>query len=143
MLDLRKCELSDLAALTGIEQNNMQNPWTEKMLQEALLEDNYLFLAAVENVQMAGYVSACFCLDECELCNIAVEKKFRRRGAATLLLRSLEDECRQRGIVSIFLEVNETNDSAIALYEKNGFERMGIRPRYYGDHSAITMRKRI
>ena len=56
---------------------------------------------------------------------------FRRQGAAELLLRTLVLALKERGIVSLTLEVRASNAPAIALYQKNGFRQVGCRKNYY------------
>ncbi|MCU0226564.1 MAG: GNAT family N-acetyltransferase [Bryobacterales bacterium] len=74
---------------------------------------------------------------EAELLNIAVHSAFRRRGLAEALIRRLF----LFSPGNWFLEVRQSNASAIHLYEKIGFSRLGTRPRYYSDsgEDAIVM----
>ena len=47
------------------------------------------------------------------------------------MLKDLLSECRKANIANIFLEVRKSNLSAIRLYEKKGFNEIGIRNNYY------------
>jgi len=78
--------------------------------------------------------------DESELLNLAVVPEFRRRGAASALLRTLLTLAKG----TIFLEVAEPNLAAISLYEHHGWVRTGVRKGYYknGAVNAIVMEKR-
>jgi ribosomal-protein-alanine N-acetyltransferase len=51
------------------------------------------------------------------------------------------EECISKGVPNIWLEVRRSNLTAKRLYEKQGFEAAGCRPRYYKDSSedAIIM----
>ena len=44
-----------------------------------------------------------------------------------MLLESLLEELGKRGIRTLFLEVSDANRAAQNLYEKLGFERIGLR----------------
>jgi ribosomal-protein-alanine N-acetyltransferase len=50
---------------------------------------------------------------------------------------------RSRGAERVFLEVRPSNRGAIALYDQEGFNEIGRRPRYYpardGREDAIVM----
>lgn len=80
--------------------------------------------------EITGYIIASVIADETELLRIAVKDEYRKQGFASLLIgKYLSDmkECATTG----FLEVRESNTSAKALYEKNGYRQIGIRRRYY------------
>ncbi|MEM9967627.1 MAG: N-acetyltransferase [Pseudomonadota bacterium] len=73
---------------------------------------------------------------ETELLTLAVEPTHQRKGIAESLLKSWLNTCApptQRA----FLEVAEDNFPAICLYNKMGFEQVGLRKSYYArPHSA-------
>ena len=73
--------------------------------------------------------------DEGEILNLAVDLRFRRRGAAQALIEALRVE-------NVFLEVREGNAAARSLYRKAGFVEAGIRFGYYSHpfESGIVMR---
>ena len=76
--------------------------------------------------------------EEAELLNLGVSPEARRRGVATLLLRTLT--WRAKG--TIFLEVAENNCGAISLYTREGWTRIGTRSGYYAPGiNAIVMKK--
>lgn len=52
---------------------------------------------------------------------IAVEEQYRGDDYAQKLLSKCFDICSQRGMVQLKLEVNKSNDRAIAFYKKNDF----------------------
>ena len=51
-----------------------------------------------------------------------VEPHLRRRGYGRAIMRAVEHECRDRGVVAVGLNVFGHNDNARALYESLGFE---------------------
>jgi len=61
--------------------------------------------------------------------DIVVLPEFRRRGAATLLLKYAEDYARNAGFCKLTLEVLEGNDTARQAYEKFGFREYTLDPR--------------
>jgi ribosomal-protein-alanine N-acetyltransferase len=58
-------------------------------------------------------------------------------------LRALLQLARSRGAKRVFLEVRPSNTAAIALYDAEGFNEIGRRPRYYparnGREDALVM----
>lgn len=87
--------------------------------------------------QIAGFlVSRDVGGGEIEVLNLAVDPAFRREGIATALMQSVPAD-------HVFLEVRESNASAIALYQQLGFTEVGRRPDYYDDpvENAIVMQR--
>ena len=106
-------------------------PWPEEALRRALTDPAQYWLAAVADGRLMGYAGMQTVLDEGYIDNVAVDPAFRRRGAASALLRGLVDEARRRELAFLTLEVRESNTGAIALYEKFGFKPVGRRRYYY------------
>lgn len=75
---------------------------------------------------------------------LAVDERARGRGIGSRLVRLFEERFRHRGVRRLNLEVRVTNESAIRLYERMGFERRKILPAYYADgEDAFLMSKLI
>ncbi len=83
--------------------------------------------------------------DECELENVVVDVNARRKGVATLLLAQLLHHSQEFHVSSIFLEVRESNHAARRLYEKSGFEIVGLRKNYYSQprENAVLYRRNL
>jgi ribosomal-protein-alanine N-acetyltransferase len=93
---------------------------------------------------LLGYAGVMFSGSEADVQTVAVAPSAQGRGVGALLLRELIDQAARRGVTSVLLEVRADNDVAIALYRRSGFERIGVRRRYYqpGDVDALVMRLR-
>lgn len=78
------------------------------------------------------------------LYSMIVSPEWRGRGVARSLLAAAETAARERGSVSLRLEVREDNRPAIALYRNHGYEVVGAASDYYEDGGgAVRMRKRF
>ena len=90
---------------------------------------------------VTGFVGVWLIADEAHIVTIAVREGYRRRGIGELLLIAAIELAlmNERDLVS--LECRVSNEAAIALYDKYGFQRLGIRPHYYSDNreDAIIM----
>lgn len=82
---------------------------------------------------------------DADLLTIATVPAARRGGLATAMLTHLLDEARRRGCEHVLLEVRRSNTAAQALYERHGFEVLGVRRCYYTgpDEDALVMRRRL
>ena len=117
--------------IARLEQVCFSAPWSETMLEEALFDPQASFLVAEdEEGGVVGYAGLHVVLDEGYIDNVAVEPDARKHGVASALL---DVYCRFGGanLAFLTLEVRSSNAPAIALYEKHGFQRAGLRPGYY------------
>ena len=80
--------------------------------------------------------------DDAEIITIGVRPTARRSGIADTLVAIMEKDVRGRA-KKIFLEVANDNIAAIKLYKKNGFVRVGVRPKYYDGIDGIIMEKKV
>jgi len=69
--------------------------------------------------------------DDAEIMDIGVSRRYQRRGLAARMLTWLIGHAHEQGARRMLLEVAVNNDPAIALYRRFGFERIGLRRRYY------------
>jgi ribosomal-protein-alanine N-acetyltransferase len=93
---------------------------------------------------LAGYAGLLVPGTEADVQTIAVAPSAQGKGVGTRLLRALTERAVSSGARSLLLEVRADNAPAIALYEREGFERISVRRRYYqpGDIDAWIMRRR-
>ena len=117
----------------SIEQASFTNPWTREMyLADLENEDvSYCYLARDEHGHVVGFCSVWRVAEELHINNLAVKPEFRRRGAATALLKHALGEGARVGARRATLEVRRSNDAARLLYERFGFTVGGIRRGYY------------
>ena len=130
---VRDMEIKDLDGVLEIEKKAFPTPWTRRMFLEELEEPLCVNRVAIAEEKVTGY--SCFALvyDEVHLRNIAVHKRWRRRGIATRLLEDMFDLSIKQGAFLATLEVRKSSIHAQRLYERFGFRVAGVRPLYYSD----------
>ena len=144
-VELRRLTLADLGDIERIERAAYPTPWSRSMFAGERAKPSSISLSAFDavDVRLLGYLMISRYVDAWHVMNVAVEPGLRRRGIATRLLEELfrltEGDSR-RGYT---LEVRVSNEHAIALYERLGFQRTGIRRGYYTDNreDALIMWK--
>ena len=122
---------SHIPQIAALERECFSDPWSENLLEDALFDPQASFIVAEDDEGMIlGYAGLHAVLDEGYIDNIAVAADARRHGVASALLDVF---CRFGAVNLAFLslEVRQSNAAAIALYEKHGFQRVGLRPGYY------------
>ena len=85
------------------------------------------------NELVVGFVGVWLLIEEAHIVTLAVRDDYRRRGVGELLLITIIETARLAGQEVVTLECRVSNAVALRLYEKYGFERVGIRSRYYSD----------
>lgn len=92
-----------------------------------------------------GYVSFWVVFEEFRLMTLAVDPPWRRRGVGRALLRGALDLGRKEGATRALLEVRASNTAALRLYEREGFRRVAVRPRYYANpvEDAVLMEREL
>ena len=138
-MEYKLCNVTDIKAVAQMEEKYIECPWNENTLLESFGQDSYVFIKAEEQEKLVGYGSVQLVLDEGNINNIAVDENFRHKGVASGILNNIIARCKDKNVTVMFLEVNEHNVGAIALYTKFGFEKIGERKNYYKSGNAIIM----
>ena len=138
--------VADLGAVQAIEFET-PSPWSAGQLASELEQaGGWQFVAeAGASGRVCGFVSGRSCAGEAELLKIAVGREHRRQGIAGQLVAHILRYLAEQGIGRCFLELRTGNLPALALYERFGFHRVGLRKKYYASPSedAILMEKTV
>ncbi|WGE31366.1 ribosomal protein S18-alanine N-acetyltransferase [Actinobacillus genomosp. 2] len=121
---------SDFDRLFEIEQAAHLVPWSKGTLLNNQ-GDKYLNLKLTEQNQIVAFAICQTVLDEATLFNIAVDPSFQAKGYGKRLLSALIERLREQGILTLWLEVRESNLAAQKLYDALGFNEVTIRKNYY------------
>lgn len=144
-MEIRKMTQTDVHQLADLEKICFSDPWSVSAFEYELKNPLSLWLVAVEDGEVLGYVGTQTVIDESDMMNIAVLPCCRRQGIAEKLIAVLTSALVERGSKSLSLEVRVSNAPAIALYEKLGFVQVGRRPNYYRNpkEDALILRKEM
>jgi [ribosomal protein S18]-alanine N-acetyltransferase len=144
-MDIRRLSLHDLDAIVGIENAVYPTPWSRSMFAGELAKPSSFSIGAFDS-ELGGliaYLIVSRYVDAWHIMNVAVHPQSRRQGVASRLLDELFDLTAGDPRRGYTLEVRVSNASAIALYERFGFEASGLRRGYYTDNreDALIMWK--
>ena len=142
---ISKMTIEDLESIKNILASDFDNFWSFDVLEDELECDNsYVIVAKNTDNTIIGFAGLKTILDEADIMNIVVKKDFRHNGIGSILLENLINYSKNTNMKTITLEVNENNLSAIRLYDKFSFDKLGIRKKYYnGESDAIIMSKQL
>ena len=140
MIEIVRMNESHVSAVAELERQNFSEPWPDIAVRGELTNKLALWLVALEDGEVVGYVGSQTVLQEADMMNIAVADSHRRRGIAKMLVEEL---IRQLDAYQLTLEVRASNAPAIALYEALGFQQVGLRKNYYRKpkEDALILRK--
>lgn len=142
-IKIEKMTVTDLNNIKDNLNNDFDDFWNYSILKEEIKSNNSKYIIAKINNEIVGFAGIKIIMDEADIMNIVTKKSSRNQGIGTLLLKNLIFIAHELQLSSISLEVNEENLPAIHLYEKFGFENLGIRKNYYQDKNAIIMTKKL
>ena len=130
-MEIVRMSEAHVAEIAALERECFSLPWSEASIRSELRNELSLWLVAVEDGRMLGYVGSQTVLGESDMMNLAVRPDCRRRGIGKALVEALCEALRVEKAVSLTLEVRASNEAAKALYAALGFTSVGCRPRYY------------
>ena len=110
------------------------SPWSAEMFWAELAEAHHYVVSRAADGSVTGYAGLAGYADEItEIRTIGVDPAARRQGIGQALLADLIDAADGR---KMLLDVRVDNVAAQQLYGRNGFQRVGLRRRYYQPSGA-------
>ncbi|GMM83341.1 ribosomal protein S18-alanine N-acetyltransferase [Pseudoalteromonas sp. MTN2-4] len=131
-----------LETIMGIEAACHGFPWSAKTMQSCL-GGRYYNAGLLLSDELVGFYIAEQVGPDHTLMDICVAPQYQGQGYAKQLMVHLLEQAQTRQAENCFLEVRESNLSAIAVYQKFDFSEVGLRKNYYpakeGKEHAVLM----
>lgn len=145
MLHFRNFEHDDLFEVVRLANRSLNETYDGGLFLQLgdLYPDGFIVAEGPEGVNgfLLGVVERAY---EARVLILAVDEAGRKRGVGTRLMQLFEERFRANGIRRLNLEVRVSNEAAIRLYERLGFERRKVIAKYYADgEDAYLMTKLI
>ncbi len=145
-LFIRPMSEDDLDDVMSVESKIYDFPWTRQIFFDCL-RVGYVSQICELDDQLAGYCIMSTGASEAHILNLCISQDFRRMGLGQRLLEHMLEIAKRRNVGTVFLEVRPSNNGAIALYDKIGFNQIGTRRDYYpaklGREDAIIFAKSL
>lgn len=140
---IRPMRDADVPAVLLLEKDSYEFPWSAGNFIDSIHAGYSAWVYEVGG-EIIGHMIMMTVLEEAHLLNITIAPEWRRQGLGRILLEHAMETARQQRSKVLFLEVRPSNDAAIAMYEKLGFEAFALRKDYYpaaqGREDALVMR---
>ncbi|MBQ6840263.1 MAG: ribosomal protein S18-alanine N-acetyltransferase [Oscillospiraceae bacterium] len=136
---------SHITPIAQLEKQCFSDPWSEASIGSELRNPLSLWVVAMDEDRLAGYVGSQTVLGWADMMNLAVAPEYRRQGIGEALVDQLVFRLQKNDVSCLTLEVRQSNAPAISLYTKKGFVQVGRRPNYYHNpkEDALILRKEL
>ena len=143
---------ADLDAVLAIEAVSHSHPWTKGNFSDSLAAGHWAYCIrpqvdqSIKGSYLDPAVLWAYCIlfpavEELHLLNITVSPKLRKLGLASRMMAAIEGVAAQQNMPRIILEVRPSNIAAVTMYQKLGYEQIGIRKNYYPADPQIGSRE--
>ncbi len=139
MIQIRQATLDDVGDIAKLEQKSFKASWSEELIKKEIMSNSSFAVVAMDGDTICGYAMFMLLYDEIHITKIAVDELHRRLGIGNLLINALLKTAYKNNYFDITLEVRVSNKAAVSLYEKNGFESVGVRKHYYTDNNEDAL----
>ena len=141
---IRPMELSDIdEVVKGEEEIFGESLGVDMFLSELNLNPYAYYFVLEINRKVRGYIGTWIESERGEIVNFYVDKKYQGLGYGEMLLDFYLELAKMSGVNEISLEVRESNEKAINLYNKKGFVFSHKREKYYKDlEDALVLVKK-
>ena len=113
-----------------VQGKNYNFPWSEQIFKDCLNAANYSCWVCLELDTIVGYSIVSMAVGEAHIMNICVDPDIQKQGVGAKLLENMIERARKKA-EKIFLEVRPSNEAAVSLYKRRGFNEIGVRKGYY------------
>jgi ribosomal-protein-alanine N-acetyltransferase len=129
----RLASAEDLDAVLALEDASFNNPTTREWYEGELKRPDvcFIYVLRTPEYRVAAFCALWLVVDQVHINNLAVLPELRGRGLGTQLLEAVIAEAAHLGATLLTLEVRASNEPALRLYARAGFERTGLRKNYY------------
>ena len=147
-MTLRAATPADAEALARAHASAFDASWTAPDIAALMSASGSFAILSETDGEATGFVLGRALAGEAEILTLAVAPGARRSGLGRALVEALAKEAAALGAKALFLEVAADNAAALALYDRAGFERAGVRRAYYARPGgprmdALILRRRL
>lgn len=143
-INIRIMSEEDLSWVSEVESRCFPDPWLTEAFEAEINQNDFSKpIVALLGDRRVGYAVPRYVADELEITNLAVDPDYRRMNVGSIMMGKILSDSEKRDVKYGYLEVRVGNRAAIKLYEKFGFNEVGLRKNYYSgiNPDAIIMMK--
>ena len=140
-ISIKKMYSDDIEEVVKIEEEAYgEHHWSKSSFYDEMHNNlAKYYCAKTPEGELAGYAGTWHILDEGHITTIAVKNSYQRKHIGEALVVKILEDCYKEKIKYLTLEVRTSNEPAIKLYEKYGFNSLGTRKGYYQDNNEDAL----
>lgn len=141
---VRALEEKDIDEIIKIEEEIYKDPWNKEAYIRELSNDIAFNYVLEHNDVIIGYYGFWIMFDNVDITKVSIRKELQGKGLSNILMEDFFSRIDNLDIKTITLEVRVSNEKAIGLYKKYGFEEISIRKKYYNNlEDAYILQKEV
>lgn len=149
-LRVRPMQSGDVDSVYAIELAAHRAPWSRDILRDCVLVNYDCRMLEIDNgftVDTVGYVICRYDETVCHVLNLCIKPALQGKSYGQFLLQNVIDSLPDTVINMMVLEVRPSNLPALHLYQKMGFQEIGVKRGYYrddqGNEDAVVLQRYI
>lgn len=144
--EFRKMQREDLPQVLENERLGYTHPWSRGIFEDCLVNGHECWLC-IRSGKVVGHGVLSVAAGESHLLNVCIHPDCQGNGLGRALVEHMLECARTKYATRVFLEVRPSNLVAYRLYEKLGFNEVGVRANYYpaffGREDALLLAKEL
>ena len=141
MISIKQINKKDIDLCFELDLNTISLWSKEQWANEFKKDGTKIFGLLIKNL-VIGICVFQVVLDEAQINYFVVNRKFRKKGFGSLLMRYLIRKCEKLNLKKLLLEVSQSNVTAERFYSRFDFSTVGIRRNYYKDGSHALLKEK-
>ena len=141
MISIKQLNKKDIDLCYELDSNTI-SLWSKEQWANEFKKDGTKILGLLIKNLVIGICVFQVVLDEAQINYFVVNKKFRKKGFGSKLMRFLIKKCEKLNLNKLLLEVSQSNVTAERFYSRFDFSTVGIRKNYYKDGSHALLKEK-
>ena len=141
MISIKRINKKDIDLCYELDSNTI-SLWSKKQWTNEFKKDGTKIFGLLIKNLVIGICVFQVVLDEAQINYFVVNKKFRKKGFGSHLMRCLIKKCEKLNLKKLLLEVSQSNVTAERFYSHFDFFTVGIRKNYYKDGSHALLKEK-
>ena len=141
MLSTKQLNEKDIDLCHELDLNTI-SLWSKKQWADEIKKEGVKVFGILLSDLVIGICVFQVVLDEAQINYFVIDKKFRKKGFGSYLMKQLIKQCEKLNINKLFLEVSQRNVIAKKFYSRFNFSTVGIRKNYYKNGSDALLKEK-